>query len=451
MLKVKKTLSMTALSVSLGLGLSAAVVAQPANVGEHLLGGISTEYYEPEIVGGNPANTADWPFYTQILSSNGTTAFCGGSYVGDGYVLTAAHCVSGRSASGLNVKVAGFVLGGNDGDRIAVAEKYVHPQYNSSTLNHDIALLKLVRTPTQGSSVTLAQGNVEQYVRVGDLISVAGLGRLSEGGSRPTNLYEVDVPLVSDQVCRQSGGSYQNVGSVAFCAGYPEGQKDSCSGDSGGPIVANSGGQVVQLGIVSWGIGCARPAKYGVYSDVAALRSWIDSVKGGAEPVSVSFKANDTLTGFKVGETKAHTFTITNSGNTSFSFKTLNVTASGVTSGLVKPVDTCSASTLAANQSCQVGVEFGASRSGSAGVAVNFTLEESQVNYSAKATATVTSGGDTNCPGNWDANKVYDKPDQVTYQGFKYEARWWTRGDVPSESGTWGVWKLLGQDTSCTR
>ena len=98
-------------------------------------------------------------------------------------------------------------------------------------------------------------------MRNGDFITVAGLGRLSEGGSRPSNLQEVSVPLVSDQVCNQSGGSYANVGDVAFCAGFAQGQKDSCSGDSGGPIVVNSGGQTVQLGIVSWGVGCARPAK----------------------------------------------------------------------------------------------------------------------------------------------------------------------------------------------
>ena len=107
----------------------------------------------PQIVGGGPANTTNWQFYTQILNSNGTTAFCGGSYIGDGYVLTAAHCVSSKSASFIDVKVAGFRLGGTDGDRIGVVEKYVHPQYNRSTLNYDVALLKLERHPTQGQAV----------------------------------------------------------------------------------------------------------------------------------------------------------------------------------------------------------------------------------------------------------------------------------------------------------
>ncbi|KAF7765144.1 hypothetical protein PCIT_a4462 [Pseudoalteromonas citrea] len=402
----------------------------------------------PNIVGGQPADTSQWQFYTQILNSNGSTAFCGGSYIGDGYVLTAAHCVKNKAARFLHVKVAGFVLGGNDGDRIQVAEKFVHPQYNSNTLNHDVALLKLERTPTLGRQVALAQSNINQYVRNGDFITVAGLGRLSEGGSRPSNLQEVSVPLVSDQVCNQSGGSYANVGDVAFCAGFAQGQKDSCSGDSGGPIVVNSGGQTVQLGIVSWGVGCARPAKYGVYADVAALGSWIDSVKGGAQPISVSYTQSQTLPNFKLGEQVAHTYTIKNTGTSAFTFASVALENSGVASTPVKSIDSCSASTLQANQSCQVNVEFTATAPGTANVALKFKLDGSQTTYSAKITALATSS-DSSCKGTWNASSVYDKPDQVTYYGKVYEALWWTQGDIPADSGKWGVWQEIGVDSSC--
>lgn len=402
----------------------------------------------PNIVGGQPADTSQWQFYTQILNSNGSTAFCGGSYIGDGYVLTAAHCVKNKATRFLHVKVAGFVLGGNDGDRIQVAEKFVHPQYNSNTLNNDIALLKLERTPSTGRQVILAQTDINHYARNGDLLTVAGLGRLSEGGSRPSNLHEVSVPLVSDQVCNQSGGNYANVGSVAFCAGYTQGQQDSCSGDSGGPIVINSGGQIVQLGIVSWGIGCARPAKYGVYSDVAALGNWIDSVKGGAQPVSVAYQQSQTLPNFTLGEQVSHTYAIKNTGTSAFTFNSINLTNSGVASTPVTAVDSCSASTLQANQSCQVGVEFTATAPGSANIALSFKLDESPNTYVAKISAVATSS-DSNCKGSWNASAVYDKPDQVTYYGKVYKALWWTQGDVPSESGTWGVWQEIGTDSSC--
>lgn len=398
----------------------------------------------PQIVGGGPANTANWQFYTQILNSNGTTAFCGGSYIGDGYVLTAAHCVSSKSARFIDVKVAGFRLGGTDGDRIGVVEKYVHPQYNRSTLNYDIALLKLERAPTQGQAVRLASGSLSQYARSGDLLSVAGLGRLSEGGSRPSFIQEVDVPLVSDAVCNQSGGNYANVGSVAFCAGYPQGQKDSCSGDSGGPIVINRGGEIVQLGTVSWGIGCARPNQYGVYADVAALSGWIDEIKFGGGSSNLVYQQNQTLADFSLYEVVSHRFTIRNTGNQAAALNAVTVSGSGATSGLVVTANNCSNTTLNSNASCSVNVEFTAQTAGTASVTFEFTEAGSTTRHigtvSAKASSTPV------CAGSWDENTVYRSPDRVTYQGKIYEARWWTLGERPSSAQ---VWKEVGSDPSC--
>ncbi|MFC3030975.1 trypsin-like serine protease [Pseudoalteromonas fenneropenaei] len=433
------------LATSVAVALSGAVVsmgvaAQKVELQDHGLGGEVT----PQIVGGAPANTAEWPFYTQILNSNGTTAFCGGSYIGDGFVLTAAHCVNAKAAQFIDVKVAGFVLNGNDGDRIRVAQKYVHPQYNSSTLNHDIALLKLERLPRQGQAVQIASGSLSQYARNGDLLTVAGLGRLSEGGSRPSVLHEVDVPLVSDAVCQQSGGSYANVGDVAFCAGYAVGEKDSCSGDSGGPIVVRSGGQIVQLGAVSWGVGCARPAKYGVYADVAALRGWIDSIKLGGGSASLTYKPTQTLADFALYSVVSHRFDLRNSGTKAANLNAVVVSASGVASGLVVTADTCSNRALSVNQSCSVNVEFTAQQAGTAGVSFAFTEAASTTQHSATVTAQAIDK--PACAGSWNENSIYQKPDRVTYNGKVYEAKWWTQGERP---GTASVWLEVGVDSSC--
>lgn len=400
------------------------------------------------IVGGHVSNTADWQFYTQILSSTGSTAFCGGSYIGEKYVLTAAHCVRNKAAETLNVKVAGFKLGGTDGDRISVNQVFIHPQYDRQTIKNDVALLELSRAPRQGSSVAIAQNRLDNYALTGDILTVAGLGRLQEGGLRPTDLHEVDVPLVSDAVCRQAGGPYNNVGSVEFCAGFPAGQKDSCSGDSGGPIVVRSGGQTVQLGIVSWGIGCARPNNYGVYADVAALHSWISSVKNGTVPVSVGFQDQHIVPDFVVGDRIRHTFDISNTGTKTFTFTNLNVASSGTASGLTVTRDTCSATTLLQNQSCAVSVEFTANTVGQSNVALNFNVDGSNTNYVANLVGNATDGSNI-CHGTWDANAIYQRPDRVTYRGTEYEAKWWTQGDIPSESGLSGPWKTIGPDASC--
>lgn len=144
----------------------------------------------PYIVGGEPSKASEWKFYVQIMSRNSNRSFCGASYIGDGFVLTAAHCVVGDTPS----QIAGYHYNGTDGVRATVSNIYIHPQYNTVNLKNDIALLKLT-AGTQGvTSVNIASGSLSQYVSVGDQLAVAGLGRTGEGGPPPSVLQEVDVP-----------------------------------------------------------------------------------------------------------------------------------------------------------------------------------------------------------------------------------------------------------------
>lgn len=405
----------------------------------------------PDIVGGEPAKASEWKFYTQIMSRNSNRSFCGASYIGDGFVLTAAHCVVGDSPSQIAVKIGGYRYNGTDGVRATVSHIYIHPQYNTVNLKNDIALLKLTTVPQGVTSVNIASGSLSQYASVGDPLTVAGLGRTSEGGRPPSVLQAVDVPLVSDATCRQAGGSYQNVGDVAFCAGIPQGGIDSCQGDSGGPIVINNGGAVTQLGIVSWGIGCARPNKYGVYSDIAALRSFIDGIKGTTPPVSdvvsVGYTANETIAGFNVGEAKTHTYTLRNTGDVSFTVDQLQVTGNSVITTPVVYKDTCSQRALAAKQQCQVGIEFNGLRTGQAQAQLRFTTDKTTTAFRATVSATVTEASappSGSCDvATWHAASTYNTGDVVAWQSQYWEAQWWTQGVDPTTSGPWGVWQAV--------
>ncbi|MCR9772926.1 trypsin-like serine protease [Vibrio harveyi] len=417
-----------------------------------------TQYDEiqPDIVGGITATPNDWKFYTQIVSRNSNRSFCGASYIGDGYVLTAAHCVDGDAPNQIAVKIGGVIYNGTDGVRSNVSQIYVHPSYNRSTLSHDIALLKLSSKPQGVTKVDIASGSVSQYAGVGDWLTVAGLGRTSEGGSSPAALQEVDVPLVSDAMCRQAGGNYTTVGAVSFCAGVPQGGIDSCQGDSGGPIVVNNNGVVTQLGIVSWGIGCARPGKYGVYSDIAALRSFVDGVLGTTMPptdnVSVGYTANQTLSSFKVGELKQHSFSIQNIGNVAFTVESVELQSSGVTKSAMITRDQCAQSTLSARSSCVVDVEFGASQAGDASVTLNFGIDKTSTSYQAVVIASAVSSTTPpsgSCENEWQVSAVYNTGETVSWAGQIWQAQWWTQGDNPSESGLWGVWQAVGA-SDCT-
>jgi trypsin len=111
----------------------------------------------------------------------------------------------------------------------------------------------------------------------GTTLTVAGWGTTSSGGSSlPANLLKVDVPVISRATCNSNYGSGR-VTTAMFCAGLSQGGKDSCQGDSGGPIVNKS--SRVQLGVVSWGEGCAAAGAPGVYSNVglASMNSFITS------------------------------------------------------------------------------------------------------------------------------------------------------------------------------
>jgi trypsin len=89
-------------------------------------------------------------------------------------------------------------------------------------------------------------------------------------------LLEVVVPAVKPTRCAASYGAYVS-GESYLCAGFNDGKRDSCQGDSGGPLVAHDQqGCPYQVGIVSYGHGCARKHFFGVYTRVSTFLPWIE-------------------------------------------------------------------------------------------------------------------------------------------------------------------------------
>jgi len=228
----------------------------------------------PRIVGGRKALEGEVPWQVALivtdLQDESVQYLCGGSILENGWVLTAAHCVEGYELSPGKVLAISGKLRIDDAAATgsAATEVIVHPLYCSGTNDYDIALIKV---KTTGSAIAIAKDAPATNTKA----LVSGWGTTSEGGQTSIALKIVDLKTKGLASCNDSQAYDGRISDKMLCAG-PGGAApaDSCQGDSGGPLFSEATPKV-QFGVVSWGEGCARAGKYGVYASGPALRDWI--------------------------------------------------------------------------------------------------------------------------------------------------------------------------------
>jgi secreted trypsin-like serine protease len=244
------------------------------------------------IAGGHDTSIDAHPWQVAIVAQsipdNDRAQFCGGSIIAPHWVVTAAHCVDGNTQPGqieILVGTASLKKEGN-GQRVGIAAGgiIINKTWDQASFNDDIALLHLSKdvqlTPISGPAK-------EQDEHDGGAVTITGWGAISSKQDPPrTNiLQEVSAKIISRDQCNKKASYNNQITPHMLCIGdLDHGQKDACTGDSGGPATIGGGLRETIVGIVSWSdpqAQCGAPKKPTVYTRVSQFRKWVEDNTNG--------------------------------------------------------------------------------------------------------------------------------------------------------------------------
>jgi secreted trypsin-like serine protease len=237
-----------------------------------------------KIIGGEPVNIPHTWGWIASLRRDGLHQ-CGASLIDPWYVITAAHCVNDiETISRLSLNF-GITNLSNIGQLRSVTQMYIHPLYDPNLFKNDLAILRLnipfVLADSNISCICLPPLDVNttsaEYPPIGENLVAIGWGTTDAYVRLPSPiLRQVTVQAIgkTDPSCLNT----INDDVVQFCAGTPDGGKDTCYGDSGGPLMMFSNGVWQLVGVTSYGSNCAFPGFAGVYTRIAYFDSFIQQI-----------------------------------------------------------------------------------------------------------------------------------------------------------------------------
>ncbi|XP_038581517.1 coagulation factor VII-like isoform X1 [Micropterus salmoides] len=269
------------------------------------------------LVGANHCPRGECPW--QVLVQLNGSSHCGGVLINADWVVTAAHCVHGINPQNLAVVAGEHHLDVEEGteQRIPVSLAVAHEAYVPATGDSDVALLQLSRP------VTLNRHAIPICLPIKDFAerellpvryhTVSGWGKRTAGGNavKPSGppvvpvspvIRKFPVPIIQNSQCSQRARF--NFTDNMLCAGYLEGQRESCRGDDGSPLVTLYGSTHFLTGVVGWGRGCSHPGYYGVYTKMANFVDWVETTMKNPPTMKTANEKKAAVTAFDTLEQK---------------------------------------------------------------------------------------------------------------------------------------------------
>uniref|UniRef100_A0A8C6XYZ7 Transmembrane serine protease 2 n=1 Tax=Naja naja TaxID=35670 RepID=A0A8C6XYZ7_NAJNA len=244
--------------------------------------GNSNKHMSPRnrIVGGDAALPGEWPW--QVSLHIRRTHLCGGSIITPEWIVTAAHCVEGAHSDPSYWKVYAGILRQPEmvlSEGFRVARIISHPNYDSTSKNNDVALMKLQSPLSFNDFIQpVCLPNAGMMFETDQQCWISGWGAKYQGGKMSNTskyLNAAAVPLIDSSICNERYIYNGIILPTMICAGYLKGMVDSCQGDSGGPLVTMKNLLWWLVGDTSWGTGCATQYKPGVYGNITMFTEWI--------------------------------------------------------------------------------------------------------------------------------------------------------------------------------
>ncbi|CAH0562273.1 unnamed protein product [Brassicogethes aeneus] len=224
----------------------------------------------------------EWPWMAALyrpkqMMEGSEQQFCGGALITDTHILTAAHCTQGLTPKDIRVRLGEYDFAKRNETRAldyAVSQIIEHEEFVLATYANDIAVLRLEKPTSFNSYIwpICLPPRRRKYEK--ETVVVAGWGQQFYSGPLSQVLLQVAIPVWEHKKCVDS--FIQTITDDNICAAGYEGGKDSCLGDSGGPLMYQlENGRWVTIGVVSWGVGCGNKESPGIYTKVSNYLPWI--------------------------------------------------------------------------------------------------------------------------------------------------------------------------------